>query len=110
MTAADTAHALGDARREGRGWRSRCPLHGGRTLTLRDGDGGRFWCFGGCDPPKELGISERSVNRDDRRGAPFVFIGGVKYRPAKRYAAFIMGRIQVRQRPPHKRAHRRRRG
>ena len=59
---------------------------------------------------KELGISERSVNRDDRRGAPFVFIGGVKYRPAKRYAAFIMGRIQVRQPPPHKRAHRRRRG
>jgi hypothetical protein len=51
---------------------------------------------------KELGISERSVNRDDRRGAPFVFIGGVKYRPQKRYADFVLSRIQVRQ-PPSKR-------
>ena len=51
MSAAEVAHALGDARREGRGWRCRCPLHQGRSLTLRDGDGGRLlaWCFGGCD-------------------------------------------------------------
>jgi len=51
MSAAEIAHALGDARREGRGWRCRCPLHQGRSLTLRDGDGGRLlaWCFGGCD-------------------------------------------------------------
>jgi hypothetical protein len=46
---------------------------------------------------RELGISERSVNRDDRLGAPFIFIGGVKYRPAKRYADFILSRVQVRQ-------------
>ena len=52
MTAADIAAAVGDARREGRGWRSRYPLHGGRSLTLRDSDGGPLpvWCFGGCDP------------------------------------------------------------
>jgi putative DNA primase/helicase len=45
------AHALGDARREGRGWRCRCPLHNGRSLTLRDGDGGCLLvtCWGGCD-------------------------------------------------------------
>jgi putative DNA primase/helicase len=51
MSAADIAHALGDARREGRDWRCRCPMHQGRSLTLRDGDGGRLlaWCFGGCD-------------------------------------------------------------
>jgi putative DNA primase/helicase len=51
MSAADIAHALGDARGEGRGWRCHCPLHQGRSLTLRDGDGGRLlaWCFGGCD-------------------------------------------------------------
>ena len=51
MSAAEIAHALGDARREGRGWRCRCPLHQGRSLTLRDGDGGRLlaWCFGGCN-------------------------------------------------------------
>src|SRR5262249_58772059 len=51
MNATEIAQALGDARREGRGWRCRCPLHQGQSLTLRDGDGGRLlaWCFGGCD-------------------------------------------------------------
>jgi len=41
MTAAEIAAALGDARREGRAWRCRCPLQGGRSLVLRDGNGGR---------------------------------------------------------------------
>src|SRR6516165_1024556 len=52
MNAALIAAALGDARREGRVWRCRCPLHGGRSLTLRDGDAGRILvkCWGGCDP------------------------------------------------------------
>ena len=51
MTVAEIAIALGDARREGRAWRCRCPLHGGRSLTLRDGDLGRVLvtCWGGCD-------------------------------------------------------------
>jgi putative DNA primase/helicase len=51
MNAAQIAYALGDARREGRGWRCRCPLHQGRSLTLRDGDGGcvLVTCWGGCD-------------------------------------------------------------
>jgi len=52
---------------------------------------------------KQLGCSERSVDRGDKHGAPFLFIGGIKYRPEKRYAAFIMSRIQVR-RPPSKRS------
>jgi putative DNA primase/helicase len=51
MTADAIANALGDARREGRGWRCRCPLHGGRSLVLRDGHDGRVLvtCWGGCD-------------------------------------------------------------
>jgi hypothetical protein len=51
MSAADIAVALGDARREGRGWRCRCPLHNGRSLTLRDGDAGcvLVTCWAGCD-------------------------------------------------------------
>jgi putative DNA primase/helicase len=51
MAAADIAHALGDARREGRTWRCCCPLHQGRNLTLRDGDGGcvLVTCWGGCN-------------------------------------------------------------
>src|SRR5262249_37323203 len=51
MSAADIARALGEARREGRAWRCRCPLHGGRSLTLRDGDAGcvLVTCWAGCD-------------------------------------------------------------
>ena len=51
MTAAAIARALGGAAREGNEWRCRCPLHGGRSLTLRDGEGGRLLakCFGGCE-------------------------------------------------------------
>jgi len=51
MSAAGIAVALGDARREGPGWRCRCPLHQGRSLALRDGDCGcvLVTCWGGCD-------------------------------------------------------------
>jgi putative DNA primase/helicase len=51
MHAADAAAILGDAQREGRSWRCRCPLHGGRSLVLRDGNQGRLLatCWGGCD-------------------------------------------------------------
>jgi len=51
MNAAEIAMALGNARREGWNWRCRCPLHGGHSLTLRDGDSGRVLvkCWGCCD-------------------------------------------------------------
>jgi hypothetical protein len=51
VNAAAIAQALGDARREGRFWRCRCPLHNGRSLMLRDGNGGRLLatCWGGCE-------------------------------------------------------------
>jgi putative DNA primase/helicase len=51
MMAAEIAGVLGDARPEGRAWRCRCPLHGGRSLIVRDGDGGcvLVTCWGGCD-------------------------------------------------------------
>jgi hypothetical protein len=39
--AAAIAATLGDARREGRAWRCKCPLHGGRSLVICDGDDGR---------------------------------------------------------------------
>jgi hypothetical protein len=49
--AAEIASALGDARRERDGWRCRCPLHGGGSLVLHDGDAGRVLvtCWGGCN-------------------------------------------------------------
>jgi hypothetical protein len=51
VIAATIAAALGHAQHEGRSWRCRCPLHGGRSLVLRDADGGRLLltCWGGCD-------------------------------------------------------------
>src|SRR5262249_61887234 len=51
MSAAEIALVLGDARREGRAWRCRCPLHNGRSLTLRDGDDGcvLVTCWAGCN-------------------------------------------------------------
>jgi putative DNA primase/helicase len=51
MIARDVAHVLGDAIRDGKGWRCRCPLHTGRSLVIRDGASGRLLvtCWGGCD-------------------------------------------------------------
>ena len=51
MTAAEIAAALGDARREGRGWRCLCPVHGGNSLVIADGrDRLLLKCWGGgCD-------------------------------------------------------------
>jgi hypothetical protein len=48
--AREIAIALGDATREGRNWRCRCPLHDGISLTLADGQNGKLLvtCFGGC--------------------------------------------------------------
>jgi hypothetical protein len=38
--------------------------------------------------------SERSTNRKDKLGAPYIFFAGVKYRPVKRYDAFILSQIK----------------
>jgi hypothetical protein len=45
---------------------------------------------------RKLHMSERSLNRGDARGAPYVMLGGVKYRPAERHDAFILSTIQQR--------------
>jgi putative DNA primase/helicase len=50
VTAAAIAAKLGNARREGHDWRCICPLHGGRSLTLRDGrERLLVKCWTGCD-------------------------------------------------------------
>ena len=54
------------------------------------------------------GITERTINRGDKDGAPYIYIGGVKYRPIEQYHQFLLGRMQVRNQPPAKRrGHRR---
>jgi putative DNA primase/helicase len=49
VNAAVIAHALGGMRKEGRGWRCRCPVHGGSSLVVCDGREGRLLvkCWGG---------------------------------------------------------------
>jgi len=49
-SAAEIAKAL-DGRREKRQWRCRCPVHGGRSLALRDGRDGKLlvYCYAGCE-------------------------------------------------------------
>jgi hypothetical protein len=54
------------------------------------------------------GVSERTLNRGDARGAPFIFLGGVKYRPVWQHDAFILAGIQRRKpEQPARRASRR---
>jgi hypothetical protein len=51
MRAQYIAQQLGNCRKEGRGWRCRCPLHGGTSLNLADSSSGKLLvtCWHGCD-------------------------------------------------------------
>lgn len=48
------------------------------------------------------GTSERTLNRADKDGAPYLFVGGVKYRPINEYKKFLASRVQ-RMNPPRRR-------
>lgn len=51
----------------------------------------------------QQGMSVRALDRRDADGAPYVFIGSVKYRPAKEYAKFLIGRIERKNQAPKRR-------
>ena len=57
---------------------------------------------------RRLCMSERSLNRGDAQGAPYVFLGGIKYRPIERHDAFILASIQQRKPQPKARGQARR--
>jgi len=68
MTAAEIAAALGNARREGGNWRCICPVHGGRSLALRDGRPGLLVkCWAGCNSVDVLAELRRRglISRSD---------------------------------------------
>lgn len=49
MDAETIAEAL-EGKWEGRQYRCYCPVHGGHSLMIRDGEARPIWhCFGGCD-------------------------------------------------------------
>lgn len=52
---------------------------------------------------KRFGSSERGINRGDKRGAPFIYINGVKYRPVEDYDAYVLSGIQRRNQQPQRR-------
>jgi hypothetical protein len=52
MTTEALARMFDRPRREGKAWRCRCPVHGGKSLTLAiyaDDDRSRVHCFAGCE-------------------------------------------------------------
>jgi hypothetical protein len=53
---------------------------------------------------KEQGTSERTLNRSDARGAPFTYVGGVKYRPVKAYRQYLAEQIHRKGQPRRRRA------
>jgi hypothetical protein len=44
---------------------------------------------------REQRVTERTIDRGDRRGAPYLFVYGVKYRPEKLYGEFIASGIKA---------------
>jgi hypothetical protein len=52
---------------------------------------------------KEDGTSERTVNRADAAGAPYLYFANIKYRPINEYRAFKSSRIQRRNQAPQRR-------
>jgi len=75
------AHALGEAVRDGKGWRCRCPVHGGArsNLSLKPGDAVPLMvkCWSrGCDPRDVLAALRHRGLLDDGRGG-----FGVTHRP-----------------------------
>jgi hypothetical protein len=53
---------------------------------------------------KEQGVSERTLNREDKDDAPYMYFGGVKYRPERDYRAFLVSRIKHKKPAAKKRA------
>ena len=50
----------------------------------------------------EDGVSERTLNRGDAKGDPFIYIGGVKYRPRRGHHEFRASQIQRRSQAPRR--------
>jgi hypothetical protein len=53
---------------------------------------------------KRFGASERTINRGDRKGAPYRIFSGVKYRPVKRYDDFVLATIEQFKPPARRRS------
>jgi hypothetical protein len=52
---------------------------------------------------REHGVAERTLDRGDARGSPYVYIGGVKYRPLREFNEFVAASIVRRGSAPTRR-------
>jgi hypothetical protein len=52
---------------------------------------------------REQRVTVRTINNGDRRGAPYLFLYGVKYRPEKLYGEFIASGIKAHKPTPPRR-------
>jgi hypothetical protein len=43
---------------------------------------------------KEDGVTERTLNRGDKEGDSYTYVGGVKYRPYKKHKEYLASRIR----------------
>jgi putative DNA primase/helicase len=71
-TAERIARSLGGAERQGRAWRCRCPVHGGHSLTVADGHGGRLLvkCWGGGCAPADIFRALRRLRLGEQPSGP----------------------------------------
>jgi hypothetical protein len=72
-TAERVARALGGAQRQGsRAWRCRCPVHGGHSLTVAEGRGGRLLvkCWGGDCSPADIFRELRRLHLGEQPSGP----------------------------------------
>lgn len=71
--AREIAYALGKPRRVGNAWRTNCPVHGGHSLVLRDGDNALLVkCWGGDCPTEDVlaELRRRGYETHDRERRP----------------------------------------
>lgn len=52
---------------------------------------------------KKYGTTPRTLQRGDRHGAPYIYVGGVKYRPERRFAEYLTTRIRQAKQPVRRR-------
>lgn len=41
-----------------------------------------------------FGSCTKTLDRQDKRGAPYILVAGIKYRPVERYDQFVLGQIK----------------
>jgi hypothetical protein len=55
---------------------------------------------------RELGTSEKTLSRGDKKGAPYTLIGNVKYRPIAAFRAYLAPQIRTQSQPSERRSRR----